>query len=469
MMQLIRDPAYALLKEFLIEFTGLAYYADKDDDLAGRVERRMEKLRVRGCAAYLDLLRQGRTGEAELDALIAELTIGETYFFRHGELFDALRDSVLPDLIERNRHTRRLRIWSAGCAAGPEPYSVAILLRRELGRRVAGWEVSILGTDINREFLARAREGRFDDWALRSVPDDLKRSCFTRCGDAWVIAPEYREGVSFQYHNLVKHPFPSLLNNLAAFDLILCRNVTIYFSQETIRRTAERFHECLVDGGWLAVGHAEPNAEVFGLFRAVNLPGAVFYQKRPGEGIAPFPADAWTPPSLPPVLDATGASALPAPEGWPFSRPFGPSAAGPKGDEGPPSPLTLEDVRRLADRGAYEQAVEGCEALLEKERLNPRFHFYRALALEQVGRHAETEQALRRAIYLDRGFVLAHYHLGLFLQRRGDGRGAGRSFENALRLLSRMDPARPFEDGDGIRVAELKALTEMHLEVLRSP
>jgi chemotaxis protein methyltransferase CheR len=133
--RLIQDPAYGLLKGFVIESTGLAYYVDKDEDLAGRIERRMSKRRAQDCAAYLRLLKDGHDGEAELDALIAELTIGETYFLRHRELFDALRDLVLPDLIERNRHTRRLRIWSAGCATGPEPYSVAILLRRELGRQ----------------------------------------------------------------------------------------------------------------------------------------------------------------------------------------------------------------------------------------------------------------------------------------------------------------------------------------------
>ena len=120
--------------------------------------------------AYLDLLLDGASGEVELDGLITELTIGETFFFRHKEIFDALRDVVLPDVLRRNQQSRRLRIWSAGCSTGAEPYSVSILLKRELGKELAGWEVHIVGTDINRDFLARAREGRFDDWAERRLP-----------------------------------------------------------------------------------------------------------------------------------------------------------------------------------------------------------------------------------------------------------------------------------------------------------
>src|SRR5205085_3181688 len=119
----------------------------------------------------------------------------------------------------------------------------------------------------NREFLARAREGRFEEWAFRSTPAELRRDCFVRSGNTWLVAPRFREGVSFQYHNLVTHPFPSLLNNLFAFDLILCRNVTIYFSTDIVRRIVDHFHHCLVEGGWLLVGHAEPNTESFRAFR----------------------------------------------------------------------------------------------------------------------------------------------------------------------------------------------------------
>ena len=111
--------------------------------------------------------------------------------------------------MRRNSAIRRLRIWCAGCADGAEPYSLSILVKHGLGLHLSGWEVSILGTDINRRGLVNAREGKFEDWSLRSTPEDVKRDCFLRQGKQWILAPHYKEGVSFQYHNLVDTPFPS--------------------------------------------------------------------------------------------------------------------------------------------------------------------------------------------------------------------------------------------------------------------
>ncbi|TAN62370.1 MAG: protein-glutamate O-methyltransferase CheR, partial [Magnetospirillum sp.] len=200
----------------------MAFYRDKSEDLAQILVSRMIELAVEGCDGYLARLTSCAD---EMDALVAELTIGETYFFRHKEQFDALRDVILPDVIERNRPLRRLRIWSAGCATGPEPYSIAIMLEREFGARIADWHVTVLGTDINQKFLSRAREGRYDQWAFRAMPDDIRAACFTRYGNQWQINPQYKRFVKFQYHNLIKSPFPSIVDNIAGFDLIICRNV----------------------------------------------------------------------------------------------------------------------------------------------------------------------------------------------------------------------------------------------------
>jgi chemotaxis protein methyltransferase CheR len=131
------DPQYPRLKEHLVVTTGLMYYNDKDVDLARRIGRRLAITGARDCADYLGILLNPLHGPPEIDALIAEITIGETYFYRHPEHFAALREHVLPDLIASNRESRRLRIWCAGCADGPEPYSLAILLRRELGLQLS--------------------------------------------------------------------------------------------------------------------------------------------------------------------------------------------------------------------------------------------------------------------------------------------------------------------------------------------
>ena len=457
---LVGDPLFPVLKQHVVGSTGLAYYTDKDTDLAWRISHRLSSLGMRDCASYLNLLLNPLRGPSELDALVAEITIGETYFFRHSEHFDALRNLVIPEIIARNAERRALRIWCAGCADGPEPYSLAIVLKRDMAHQLLGWAVTILGTDINRHCLARAREGKFEEWALRSTPDDLRNSCFRKEGRQWSLAPEYKEGVSFQYHNLVEHSFPSVLNNLVCFDLILCRNVMIYFGPDLTQRMIARFHDCLVPGAWLLVGPAEPNMTYFSSFRTVNAPGVTLYQKPDAD--SPIATNS---------VELAGQVGI----GWPIgyraasdkaNAASGPIDHGPKVDELPHSP-TLADVRRHADQGAWESAEHQCEQLLKTDNLNSEVHFYHALVLGQMRRPKEAEKSLRRAIYLDRRSVLAHYYLGLFLQSHGDSGQAGRSFENTLDLLRSRRDTDILAHADGITVAELKKLAKTHLEILR--
>jgi len=473
---ILDDPAYPRLKALVIDTTGMAFYRDKDGDLARILAERMAEIGIDDCSGYLDLLQSLGQGKAEMDALIAELTIGETYFFRHKEQFDALRDLILPDVIERNRTVRRLRIWSAGCATGPEPYSVAIMLEREFGERIAGWHVTVLGTDINQKFLTRAREGRYDEWAFRAMPDSLRTACFERAGNQWQIRPEFKRNVSFQYHNLIKSPFPSLADNIAGFDIIICRNVIIYFSQATVEGLVPCFHETLNDGGWLIMGHAEPNQRLFSNFRTVNTPGAVLYQRtdRPMEPVGTLSPFAPPMPSLPKVIPLpTGRGEPPGPAPSRRSRPLPsrlvPSASPPAAMPcpGAPQPVDrLKVARELADSGQWEKAAAACDAIIAAVPLDAWAHFYRAMVHEQLGEDEQCEKALRRAIYLDRRLVLPHYHLGLFLARKDDAAGAERSFRNAQALLSGLADEQPVNPGEKITVGQMREAVAMHLKLV---
>lgn len=445
---ILKDPDFRRLKHRLIETTGLAYYADKDSDLAFRILRRLEATRVRTCASYMAILDGGTQGRQELDILIGELTIGETYFFRQSEHFRALRETVLPDVLRRNAQNRRVRIWSAGCATGAEPYSIALLLETGLGREISGWDISILGTDINRKFLARAKEGRFDDWAFRECPPEVRARCFHREGKEWVLRPEYRTWTTFLYHNLASDPAPSLVHGIGTFDLILCRNVMIYFSAEVVRATVERLYNCLVEEGWLLVGHAEPNQQLFRQFRSVWEAGCTLYQKNGmhnPEPQAPAPEPpAWTPPRLPEMRQPPGVEHAAPPE----------------------RAATVREIHSLADSGRLDEALARCRMLLENHGLAARDHFVYSLVLRQTGAHEEAERALRRALYLDRGFALAHFHLGLVLQHKGQAEQARKSFLNALRLLEARADEHPLDEGDGMTAGELKELVRIQLEVL---
>jgi len=461
---LLLDPDYPALKQHVIESTGLAYYTDKDSDFALRIGARIAQLTLDGCGAYLDLLKNREAGESERHTLIGQLTIGETYFFRHAEQFDVLRDVVLPDLLERNAAQKTLRIWSAGCAIGAEPYTLAILLKQHFADRLAGWDIRIIGTDINQAFLARAGRGEFDERALRSTPEAVRNEWFARSGGSWIVRPDLRDWVSFQYHNLVEHPYPSVVHGIAALDLILCRNVMIYFDWPVIAHIIGRFHDCLVDGGWLAVGHAESNTEIFRAYRTVNAPGATVYQKTGVQHAAPAYAFST------PVVQLPAQSAFSIAQPWaPPVLPAIPIVARPDLNTQPRTPQIpeLAQVRQLADRGEWTEADRRCDQFLEHHQLNAVAHFYRGLIHEQIGDHAAAERSLRRALYLNRSFVLAHYHLALLLAKAHRYDVAIQSIRNTQALLAGVERNHQIDEADGLTADDLRQLVAMHLDLWR--
>jgi chemotaxis protein methyltransferase CheR len=445
---ILSDPAFPALKEFVLGHTGLAYYRDKDEDLAVRLCRRLEALHLHDCDRYLRLLGAGPAGAHEMECLIGELTIGETYFFRQVEHFDLLKSIVLPDLIRRNAEQRRLRIWSAGCATGEEPYSIAILLDREFRAALAGWDVSILATDINHEFLERALTARYGEWSFRATPREVRAECFVRQGKFWLLRPEYKRRVRFERLNLAEEN--DVFRAGAAFDLIFCRNVMIYFSRELIGRTIGHFREVLRPGGWLIVGHAEFDALSFARFTRVQWNDASVYQN-----LEPAPASA--PPAPAPRPTPVAQKRAPAPLPAPPIPPQQPAAR--------PVP-TVEQVRDLADRGSWHAATALGRQLAAREPLNAAAHFTLGLILESTQSCAEAKEALRRAIYLDRSFALAHFHLATCLQANGEAAQARKSFWNAIRLLDERSPDERLEHADGLTAADLKEMARLHLDLL---
>jgi chemotaxis protein methyltransferase CheR len=475
---IVADAYFPALKDHIISSTGLEFYADRPQALAGHILGRLQTRQLTGCFEYWELLQDERAGEVELDQLIAQLTIGETYFFRHRELFDALRDVALPEILRQNRATKRLRVWSAGCSTGPEAYSVSILLRRDLGREVEGWKISIVGTDINRLLLTQAAEGRYDEWAFRGTCPELRRECFQQEGKSWQIDPRYQEGVTFQYHNLARHSFPSLIQNLLAFDLVLCRNVLIYFAPAVVERNVGQLAECLVPTGWLVVGHAEHSAHFERAFEIVNCRGATFYRKREPSAPRAAPDGPLLPyyKSMPAQTTPNLSRTDPKPQQRAggdrntHHQRYASSALASRACMSRrllPCP-DVEQIRGLADRGDLDSALQLCSSLIANAPLNPAGYYYQALLLDQVSGHDAAVDALNKAIYLDRNFDLAHYFLGLTQQKLGNASAAAKSYHNVLRLFNGRDRSERLPDAEGMTIADLEMLTRMHLEALDS-
>jgi chemotaxis protein methyltransferase CheR len=462
--ELVPDAGFSKLKGRVIERTGHFYYQDKDDLLWERVRKRLNATGLRDSAQYLALLNDPASGEAEWARLEAEITIGETFFFRYAEQFTALRGTILPEIIERKSAERRLRVWSAGCATGAEPYSLAILIRQLLGEKVADWRVSILGTDINEGFLATARRAQFGKWALRSVSPEEKAGYFTPADqEKWQLRPEFRSLVRFERHNLLSLLDGTSPLQFTEFDLILCRNVLIYFHPDTVTRIVGALRDCLLEDGWMLLGHAEPNPTFGSMMQALSLPGTVAYRRSGSAeafvsaiGSPPSPEPAWTP-SVPAAIETKKpARKEPAPRPPPAkARP----AVLPNG-----SPDTLlAEIRRKADAGDFQAAHSLCLQALLDQPLNPVVHFYQGLISQALKRPMEAQQAFRRSIYLDKSFAMAHYHLGLQLLADGQP-GAGRALANAARIAGSMPEDQVLAEADGATAKDLRNLIRLHLD-----
>ena len=441
---ILRDPDYPELKRLLIETTGLAYYRTRDENLASRVAARLRELSLEGCGEYLRLLKS--TGSVEMDNLISRLTIGETYFFRTKPHFEALEQRVFPDLLSRNLASRRLDIWSAGCATGPEPYSLSLMLRQRMSPRTLGWELPILATDINQEFLVTADNALYGQWAFRTMPEDLLRHCFHREDKRWRLDSRYTQEVRFAKHNLVRDPFPPMPGPIG-FDLIVCRNVLIYFNLDIIRTVVAQFHDSLKPGGWLLVGHSEPNIEIFQDFETVRSGDTVLYQK---------PQPLKTMESAPTPIKA-------------------PTAATPPTTRPPkklPAELPVEGrsaVRKLTDQGRWPEALDHCQAALEKDSLDPTLHFLLALIHHNMRQTEARDESLKKALYLDRGFVEAHYYRGIFQSESGNHGEAGKSFRSVLRLLEDPRPTGDATVFDTLNTDQLRRMSRYYLSRLEEP
>ena len=477
------DPAYAGLKARIIARTGHHYYADKDDLLIDRLHRRFRATSRPDCAAYAALLADGAAGGAEWAALEAEITIGETFFFRYAEQFAALRETILPDLIAARAPARTLRIWSAGCSTGAEPYSLAILVRELLGDALPGWRVAILGSDISAAALATARAAEYGRWALRTLPVEERARYFTplpaRPGaqreGGYALRPEFRDLVRFERRNLLTLVEPGAPQT-ERFDLILCRNVLIYFDAETVAAVVRGLARRLQPGGWLLLGHAEPNPAFAAFLDPLRLPGTVAYRRR--EDAAAVTAAPARTPEATPTRSRQGEGDGPDPSGTsihlaPIAPRIGEDARraepaiprGPRRGEAPADETGTDDVRDdvvrrvrdLADAGETGAAWRALRAALDRDPTDAALRFYEGLLARTLGREAEAERAFRAALYLDRGFVMAHYHLGLLLVAQGRPAEAARALDNAVAFGQALPPHTTLPEGGGAAAGEIAA------------
>ncbi len=271
----LTDELYVCFRDLLRERCGLHYPERKRSDLAHGLNQAMNS---GGYQDLATLYADARVGGPAWETLLAQLTVGETYFFRNQPQFDALRQQLLPELLQRRGTIRSLRVWSAGCATGEEPYSIAMLLGDFLPPDQS-WQVSIMATDLNPRFLTRAREALYSEWSFRETNEAQRARFWVQEGNRWRLRPEIRRMALFSRLNLAEPSYPAIGNGTCAMDIIFCRNVMIYFDEETTRQVVDRLYAALSPGGWLLVGHAEPQAGLYQQFEVHNFPNTIIYRK----------------------------------------------------------------------------------------------------------------------------------------------------------------------------------------------
>ena len=373
--------------------------------------------------------------------VVTRVTVGETSFFRHREWFEAIETSVLLPLVatRRAQGRRSAALWSVGCATGEEPYTLAMILRRILPD-VADWNLLIQASDVNAAALAYAGQGIYRDWSMREIDATTRDTHFTRRRDkTFQLHANIREMVRFEFMNLAD--FASATGSPSGFDLILCRNVLMYFPPETQRRIAVRLMEALAPGGWIATSPAEASAELFRPLRAVNVPDAILFRRDDGGYAVRSPA-VEAPPTRPALAEAPLPQAVIS-------------------DDRKPRPI--DRARRLADEGRHHEARMLCEAILAADPLSDEGYALLAVVHAEAGELDAAIQAARQCLYLrptcpDIAFLQAN-----LLMRAGKRESGARLMRRVLRELEAVPDLEVVRPTDGMTARAMRELVRRSL------
>jgi chemotaxis protein methyltransferase CheR len=271
------DEEFRLLRDLVYSHCGLFFDAEFKYLLEKRLSKRLPGLRLASFTEYHRFLKYGRTREQELSDIMDILTTNETYFFRESFQLKAFTDEIVPELIPRKeqRGDRTLRIWSAGCSTGEEPYTIAMLLLEMAC--FSNWRIEIIGTDISQRVLQHARKAVYGRHSFRATEQRYIERYFHEFEESTCkVSDKVRELVTISHMNLLDQ---SRLALLGTIDVVFCRNVIIYFDQEAKKKVVQSFYRTLAPGGYLLLGHSESLMNISTDFTLTHLRNDLVYQK----------------------------------------------------------------------------------------------------------------------------------------------------------------------------------------------
>lgn len=453
------DADFVLFQNFISQEMGIYFSHDRKLHLQMALD---ERLAQGGCASYREyyhLIQSHPRSQEEVRRLIELITVGETSFFRNGPHFTVLMNTVLPEIMERKKKNHKtIRVWSAGCSRGSEPYSIAIALK-ETVPSPQDWDISIFATDINHHVLDLAQKAVYTWHDLSHMPAEYITRYFEQTGHKYQLADQIKKCVKFSHHNLAKSQFhiPELQN----LDIIFCRNVTIYFDLQTTKRIVEQFYDCLSDGGYLFIGHAETLWQITDKYELIELPQAYIYKKTKermnAKTLSPFTGM----PEIPPDVFHREPADLSVREkkGRIFKDlELKKSFSGHHQAENRLAQATL-----LANQAQYEEAIKQLEGIVEDDSLCLDAHYLLGVLYYNAGLCDQAIAQFRKVIYIDPGAALSYFNLGnIYLHQKKIGK-AKKEFENVLGLLEKRQPEEMVKFSDDFTADYLLRACENNL------
>ncbi|HOO38673.1 MAG TPA: protein-glutamate O-methyltransferase CheR [Deltaproteobacteria bacterium] len=275
---MMKDETFRLLRDFIYEQSGIYFSDMKKPQLENRLLLRLKANNLSDFDKYYYMLKYDPQAGKELRCLFDSVTTNETSFFRSPPQIQAFQEKALPEIMARKQDNgeKSLRLWSAGCSTGDEPYTMAIILQEILRNKLCEWNVKIFASDISEKALRSAKTAVYNEYTLRSVPPEIKQKYFIKNGSQYTIKDEIRMLVELQYLNFNDSKRVRLMRG---FDIIFCRNVLIYFDDTAKKRFVAQLYDNLNHGGYLFIGHSESLHNISRAFKLVHFPGALGYKK----------------------------------------------------------------------------------------------------------------------------------------------------------------------------------------------
>lgn len=501
------DRSLLQIIDLIADTLGFHIHLKHQDSLRKTIQTRIAALGLASFSDYyLYLMTQSRSlcSATEWHRLIALLSVTESYFFRDQGQFGLLKHQLLPELIDRKRqlslirsdtanekpHRPTLRLWSAGCSTGEEAYSLAILIK-ELIPDYQAWDILILGTDINQSAIAIAQQGIYSDWSFRTTEPTLKNQYFRPHRKSWEIDPSIRQMVTFQFGNLVQDPYPDYNSKIHNLDLILCRNVFIYFNFNTIARILEKFYCSLAPGGVLLPGHTELYRQNTQSFLIKSFPQSIVYQRELNLPILNHPTNTTSQKASSAPKAALTPLIRQASKSQPTASPTNtqPSSHQALFDQARRSLRqeaytdTIQTAQHLvslapqhfqaycllaeahANLGQYTQATEACQQALQINALATEPYYLLAQIAEEQGDIDSAKLFLKRIIYLTPNAVSAYQELGSIYEREGNAKQAQKTWRSLLEVLQGLPQEQSVNANNRQTIAELREYLSHYRQV----